>query len=115
MHDKAPKISIPGTTIDRSDPPANWPLLVLPCSSRESPECPLEVAKTDGLTVAVPYFLPDCVSHLTVTPCLHAHFVTAVVANVVWAAGLDSVLAAEVKNTSAKPGAGTVTVHVLAT
>ena len=73
------------------------PLLVLP-SCKVDPECPLEVASTEGGMVAV-----LCV------------FVYAVVENVSLAGLLDGPSNASLlRNTRAKPGAGTVTVHVLA-
>lgn len=68
--------------------------LVLPNSLWELPPLPFEVDSAAGSTVAV----------LRVR-------VNAVVANVVLGAATLSV--AEVKNTSAAPGAGTVTTHVL--
>lgn len=79
----APGIAAPLT------PP--FSLLVLD-KCQEFPECPFEVAKTDGSTVTVFIF-----------------FVTDVVANVVVVDGFDSEYASVDKKTRAKPGAGTWT------
>jgi len=77
--------------------PPELPLLVLPSSTLDFPLCPLEVANTDGSTVAV----------FTV-------FVYAVVGNVTVFGELESLSVASDKNTSANPGAGTLIAHVLA-
>lgn len=80
-------------------PPALFrPLLVLP-SPKSCPPCPFEVASTLGSTPAT--CVPRCAA-------------VAVVANVIVLVGVDSPNALLDINTSANPGAGTVTVHVFA-
>jgi hypothetical protein len=106
-----PATSAPRTTDTNTTPPGttplptplapfgifNDPLLVLP-NCNVDPECPFDVANTDGFTVAV-----------------FAVFVYAVVANVTAAGSFDGPPNAWLfSETSANPGAGTVTLHVLA-
>jgi len=90
----ASNIDALGIATDRA--PFQLPLLVL-ASLHVDPEWPLLVASTPALIVAV-----------------FAVFVNAVVANVLVVDGLDSENAADERKTSAKPGAGTCTWHVLA-
>lgn len=73
------------------------PLLVLPTCSLSTPLCPFDVASTDAGTAAV-----FCV------------FVSDVVGKVTVDEGSDSEKASPVRNTSAKPGAGTSMEQVLA-
>jgi hypothetical protein len=92
----ATNTTIPGIAWAIPDVPPTLPLLVLPCS-KSIPECPFEVASTDGSTAAV-----------------FAVFVNAVVGNVtVWPVS-DSDSALSLRKTSATEGAGTLIWHVLA-
>jgi hypothetical protein len=88
-------VVMPDTVAARA-PPLTLPLLVLE-SFHDDPEWPFDVANTDAGTVAV-----------------FSVFVNVDVENVRVVDGLDSENAADVRNTRAKPGAGTCTAHVLA-
>lgn len=97
------------------------PLDVLPTWTRCCPLSPLDVANTDGSTVAVFCYKTQEHKWSARNRCLYRArktrptvFVCAVVANVSGVWGETSCRADDVRKTRAKPGAGTWTLHVLA-
>ena len=85
----------PGSSSARGAAPL-LPLLVLSRCARSAPLCPLDVASTDGFTVAVFSCFPVMVE----------------VEKVTVDEGSVSARAADERKTSAKPGAGTSIAHV---
>ena len=90
------------------------PLLVLPCRWC-APPWPLEVAIAAGSTVAVLIWADygESAKNCSRTPDRLTNRVTAVVAKVAVEVGSESANAASDKKTSAKPGAGTLTLQTL--
>lgn len=81
MYKTHPNVISPEIVVDRTDASTSPPLLVLP-SCRVSPEWPLEVARTAGLTVAVPYLLRVHIRIQLNVERYATYLVTDVVANV---------------------------------